>query len=227
MLRSVLVASLLGVVMLSAGCRSSSYANRGALFGGLTGAAAGAAIGDASGNAGPGAIIGSAVGLIAGSAIGEGIDDDMARSRAEVEAKMGRQMAGAVTPDDVIAMTHAGLSEDVIATHIRAHGVARTPEVNDLIYLRNQGVPDSVIKALQSTPSPQIAQASIPGGSQQVIVEHRYEPYYPPPPPFFFGYHRGGGRYCPPPRAHVGWGFSFGRLANSPSNGSMALAGPS
>jgi hypothetical protein len=211
MVRSVLVFALLFGAICAAGCRSPYYGDRGALFGGLTGAAAGAAIGDASGNAGAGAILGSAVGAITGAAIGDNIDADIARSRAEVEAKMGRQMAGAVTPDDVIAMTRAGLSEDVIATHIRAHGVARAPEVADLIYLRNQGVPDSAIKAMQSTPPPQIAQATYPGGPQPVIVEHHYDPYYPPPPPpVFFSYQRGP-RFGPPPRARVGWGFSFAR----------------
>lgn len=214
MLRCVFSFALLAGALLATGCRSPYYGDRGALFGGLTGAAAGAAIGDASGNAGAGAILGSAVGALTGATIGSNIDADIARSRAEVEAKMGRQMAGAVTPDDVIAMTRAGLSEDVIATHIRAHGVARPPEVNDLIYLRNQGVPDSAIKAMQSTPPPQIAQAAYPayaGGPRQVVVEHHYDPYYPPPPPpMFFSYHRGP-RVCHPPRAHVGWGFSFGR----------------
>ena len=115
---------------------------------------------------------------------------------------MGRQMSGAVSPDDVIAMTRAGLSESVMVTHIRANGVARPPQVNDLIYLRNQGVPDSVIQALQSTPAPQYIAAQ-PGPARQVVVEHRYEPYCAPPPVWF--------HYGRPHRAHVGWGFSFGR----------------
>jgi hypothetical protein len=197
-------------VLASAGCRSPYYADKGALFGGLAGAGVGAAIGDASGgNALPGAIIGSAVGAITGSVVGEGIDADIARNRAEVEARMGRQMQGAVTPEGVIAMTRAGLSESVIATHIRANGVARPLQVNDLIHLRNQGVPDSVIVTLQQTPPPMAAGTAVvaqpvPG---PVIVEHYYAP--PPPPPFFFHYGRG---WCPPrhcpPRRGVSWGVS-------------------
>ena len=81
----------------SAGCRSPYYADRGALFGGLTGAGVGALVGEANGNAGAGAVIGSAIGAVTGAAVGEGIDADLARSRAEIEARMGRQMQGAVT----------------------------------------------------------------------------------------------------------------------------------
>jgi hypothetical protein len=145
---------------LSIGCRSPYYSDRGALAGGLAGAGIGAALGDASGNAGPAALVGAAIGTITGNAIGEGIDADLARSRAEIEARMGRQMSGAVSNEDVVAMTQAGLSEDVIATHIRAHGVAHPPAVNDLIVLRNQGVSDRVIQALQQTPPPAAAQAA-------------------------------------------------------------------
>src|SRR5438105_7412873 len=95
------------------GCRSPYYADRGALFGGLTGAGVGALVGDATGHTAAGAAIGTAVGALAGAAVGDTIDADMARSQAEIQAKMGRQMQGAVTPQDVIAMTQAGLSDDV------------------------------------------------------------------------------------------------------------------
>jgi hypothetical protein len=187
------------------GCRSPYYGDRGALLGGLTGAAVGGAIGDNSGNALPGAIIGSAVGAITGGAIGDGIDADLARSRAEIEARMGRQMSGAVTTADVVAMTRAGLSEDVIATHIRANGVAQAPQVNDLIDLRNQGVSDFVIQAMQQAPPPPVAAAVYPAPvpAGPVIVEHHYSPWYHRPAPCFHFHHRGHR-----PRAHVG--FSFG-----------------
>ena len=56
----------------------------------------------------------------------------------------------ALTRQAAFAMTQAGLSEDVIATHIRAHGVAKPPSVNDLIVLRNQGVDPSAPGALRS-----------------------------------------------------------------------------
>src|SRR5690349_2215792 len=89
----------------NAGCHSMNYTDRGALFGGLTGAGVGALVGDASGNAGVGAVVGSALGAVTGAVVGDGIDADVARSKAEIEARLGRQMQGAVTPQDVIAMT--------------------------------------------------------------------------------------------------------------------------
>jgi hypothetical protein len=191
----------------AAGCRSPYYADRGALFGGLTGAGVGALVGEANGNAGAGAVIGSALGAVTGAAVGEGIDADLARSRAEIEARMGRQMQGAVSVPDVIAMTQAGLSDDVITTHIRASGVAQPLAVGDLIQLRNMGVRDAVINAMQQTP-PRGAQAVAtypvyPAG-REVIVEHHYPAYgpvwYGPPRPHFHYHHR--------PPGHVSWGVS-------------------
>jgi len=103
-------------------------------------------------------------------------------------------------------MTQAGLSEDVIATHIRAHGVARPPSVNDLIVLRNQGVSDRVIQSLQQTPPPAAA-AYAPAGyvvappPREVVVEHYYGPWYRYPPPHYHHHHR--------PHPGASWGFSF------------------
>lgn len=208
-IQRLIVPAAILVSLLALGCRSPYYADRGALAGGLAGAGIGAAIGDASGAAGPGAIIGAALGTITGNVIGEGIDADLARSKAEIEARMGRQMSGAVSNEDVIAMTQAGLSEDVIATHIRAHGVARPPAVNDLIILRNQGVSDRVIQALQQTPPPTATAVPVSyavGPPPRAVL---VEPYYCPPPPPHFYFHHGH-----PHRHHhhgsgVRWGFSF------------------
>jgi hypothetical protein len=197
---------LLVIVALGTGCRSPYYADRGALFGGLSGAGIGAAIGNASGNTGAGAVIGSALGTITGAAIGDSIDADLARSRAEIEAKMGRQLSGATTPEDVIAMTRAGLSEEVIVTHIRASGVSRPLGVNDLIYLRDQGVSDAVVRTMQQTPQPQIAASAyaVPVPRREVVVEHVYQPYCPPP----YWYHQHHHHHRPRHHGGVSWGIS-------------------
>jgi len=198
---------LLLAVAACTGCFSPYYADRGALFGGLTGAGVGALVGDAAGNAGAGAAIGTAVGALTGAAVGDKIDADLARSKAEIEARMGRQMAGAVTPQDVVAMTQAGLSDDVIATHIRANGMAQPLQVNDLINLRNMGVRDTVINAMQQTP-PRLAQAQPAAvypayaAPAPVVVAPYYPVFAPPPPPFGFHYHQHARR------GRVGWGVS-------------------
>jgi hypothetical protein len=214
MVRLLYLFAITWILSCALGCRSPYYSDRGALAGGLAGAGVGAAIGDASGNAGPGAIIGAALGTITGNAIGESIDADLARSKAEIEARMGRQMSGAVTSQDVIAMTQAGLSEDVIATHVRANGVVQPPGVNDLIFLRNNGVSDRVIQALQQAPPPaSVAQASYAApvaygpAPRTVVVEHYYAPPWarcaPCGPPVHWHHH--GHRQRP----GVRWGFSF------------------
>jgi outer membrane protein with glycine zipper len=192
-------------LLAAAGCRSPYYADRGALFGGLTGAGVGALVGDAAGNTGAGAVIGTAVGALAGTAIGENIDADVARSNAQVASQMGRQMQGAVTPQDVVAMTQAGLSDDVIATHIRANGMAQPLAAGDLINLRNMGVRDGVINVMQQTP-PRLAQAGqpvpvYPGYPPPVMVAPYYPVWGPPPPAAGFYYGRG-------PRGRAGWGVS-------------------
>jgi hypothetical protein len=203
----MLAAALFGIL----GCRSPYYADRGAVLGGLTGAGVGALVGDAAGNAGAGAAIGTAIGAITGTAIGENIDADMARSKAEIEARMGRQMQGAVTPQDVIAMTQAGLSDDVIATHVRANGMAQPLAANDLIQLRNMGVRDGVINIMQQTP-PRMAQSNQPlamypatypvAAAPVMVAPYGYPVYGPPPPPPIGFYYRQG------PRGRVGWGVS-------------------
>lgn len=219
-----LVVLSLGVTLSTAvtgGCQTPNYQRNGTVIGGLSGAGLGAAIGNKSGHALPGALIGTAVGAITGNAIGESIDQDRAQAQQQAYAAgVGTQAArGAVTPQDVIAMTRAGLSEDVIATHIRSNGVTQTLQVNDLIYLRNQGVPDSVLQAMQQAPTAQAryntaytAAIPPPPPPTPVVVEHVYPaPYCPPPYYYYRGhYHHHHGHHYHRPGG-VTWGFSFSR----------------
>ena len=190
------------------GCSTMNYAHRGALAGGLAGAGIGAAVGESGGDAVPGALIGGALGAVTGAVVGDGIDADRAR-QAQIEAAIGRQMAGAVTTEDAIAMTRAGLSDEVITAHIRVSGVAQRPQVNDLIHLRNQGVSDAVITALQTTGGPiptagPVAVVRGPPPPPPVIVEAvHYDPWcYGPPRWHGYHHHR---RHRP----GVTWGFHF------------------
>lgn len=184
------------------GCQTASYAERGAGLGALTGGLTGAAIGRHNGDTAVGALVGAAAGTLAGAAIGDSIDADAARSQAIIEERLGRQLAGAVSVDDTIAMSRAGLSDEVITTHIRANGIAKTPGVNDLITMRDAGVSDEVIKMMQSSPLPTARLAS-PAGPV-VIEEHHY--IAPPPPRFYHRHHHG----WPHHRHGVHWGVSFG-----------------
>lgn len=183
-------ASLACLACLLVGCRSPYYADRGALAGGLTGAGVGALVGAGSDNPVAGALIGGAVGTAAGAIVGDSIDQDIARNNAEIEAKMGQRLVGAATSQDVINMSHAGLSEEVIATHIQTNGLVARPSASELIVLKNQGVSDRVIQAMQTAP---LAGQRAAVGSAVVA-----QPVYAAPPPVVVQEHI----YWGPPHRH-------------------------
>ncbi len=192
------VVSAMVLVTALTGCRSPYYADQGALAGGLGGAGLGALVGSASGHAGAGAAIGAVAGTLTGAAIGSGMDDIEARNRAQIAAQMNRPVpASAVSIDDVVNMTRAGVNEELIASHVRTHGVNVVLNPQDLIYLQQQGVSPRVVQAMQQPPvHPVVYQQAAP----PVIVERVYDPYYGP------YYHHGYYNHCQP--HGVSWGVS-------------------
>ncbi|MGC3966338.1 MAG: glycine zipper domain-containing protein [Pirellulales bacterium] len=191
-----------------AGCASPYHADRGALLGGLGGAGAGALIGNATGDTAAGALIGAGLGTVAGAAIGSGLDEVEARNRAQIEQQLGRQLAtGGVTPADVVAMSRSGIDPELIMNHVRANGMAKKLDANDLIMLQQEGVAKPVITTMQTVGPPQQAEAAQPAPAgyyaapQPVMVQ---EYYYPPPPPRFYR-----PWYGPPPA--MGFGFSYSK----------------
>ena len=194
--------SLLFLVCLAGGfgCNSPYRSDQGALLGGLGGAGVGALVGNAVGNTGAGAAIGAGVGALSGAAIGGSLDDIEARNRAEIAARLGQPApTGAVTIDDVVRMTRAGVQEDVIVTHVQNHGAAAPLRASDLIILQQQGVSPRVVQAMQAPPP-----ATYAPGPQPVVMPGPYYPppyYYGPPPPYGYYY----GRYRRP-----GWGVAVG-----------------
>jgi hypothetical protein len=96
----------------------------------------------------------------------------------------------------VIAMTRAGVNEELIVNHVRAHGMAAPLQSGDLIILQQQGVSPRVVAAMQVPPqAPVVYQGAAPvvyqPAPQPVIVEeywgprggyyYRYPPYRPAP----------------------------------------------
>lgn len=191
------VALALCTLLAPTGCSSPYHADRGALFGGLGGAGLGAIVGNQFGHTGAGAAIGAAAGALTGAAVGGSLDDIEARNRAMIASQLGRQVPpGAVTTDDVIVMSQAGISQELIINHIRANGVAAPLQTSDLIALQQQGVSTPVISAMQTAPPPGpvvVAQQPV----QTVVYE---EPYFVAPYPVPY-------RHCYHPR-QVGWGIS-------------------
>jgi hypothetical protein len=201
---------LVGLLLVwsTGGCQSPYRADQGALFGGLLGAGTGAIVGDAlGGKAGPGAAIGAGLGAITGAAVGSELDEIEAQNRAMIEQQLGRQLAaGAVRLDDVVAMTQAGVNDELIINHVRAHGMAAPLQTSDLIFLQQQGVSTRVIKAMQEPPRPAATPVVVREAPPPPVVIHEYG-YGPPlwgPPPYPSYYYW---RYRPRPR--VSWGMSF------------------
>jgi hypothetical protein len=182
---------LLGLTAMTVGCASpySPYyhTDEGAVAGGLVGAGTGAIVGHALGNTGAGALVGAGVGVLGGAAIGSSIDESEARNRAIIAARLGRQLAaGAVSPEDVVAMSRAGVNEEVIVNQIRAHGVSRPLVAGDLIGLQQQGVTPRVIEVMQQSlaaqPPPVVYQPYDPYAYPGYYYYRPY-PYYDYPPP--------------------------------------------
>jgi hypothetical protein len=172
----------------------------------LGGAGVGALIGNSVGKTGAGAAIGAGVGALSGALVGNSLDEMEARNRALIEAKLQRPVsANPVTMDDVVAMTRAGVADEVIVNHVRIHGVAHPLGSNDLIMLQQQGVSPSVVRAMQEPPVPRRETVVVEQSPPPVVIrEYPYRPYYYDPywHPWGGYYYRGWG-----PRPGVGVGF--------------------
>ena len=149
------------------------------LLGGLAGAGIGAAIGEDGGDAVPGALIGGAIGALGGAAVGGAMDNEEARRNYYLQAQQNqlqqRQMASVVTTNDVISLSQAGLSDDVIITHIRGRGIATPLSASDCIVLKQQGVSDRVINYMQTLPQPT---TTVVRPAPVVVHEYVYPRYY-------------------------------------------------
>src|SRR5689334_19437049 len=119
MTRTTMLVPLIAALSLAAaGCQSASNADQGALFGGATGGVLGGIIGHQFHSTAAGAVIGAGAGALTGAVVGNKIDESEARNRALIEQRLGHAVSpGAVSIEDVIAMTRAGVSEPVIVTH--------------------------------------------------------------------------------------------------------------
>jgi len=203
-----LVRFVFPLIAVVSGCASPYYQDRGTLVGGAAGAGVGALVGEASGHPGVGALVGAGVGAVTGNVVGAGMDDVAARNRAEIAARMGQAVPpGAVSTNDVIAMTRSGVDDELIVNHIRTSGMAQPLQAGELIALQQQGVSKQVIQAMQMPVAPA-------GGPPMMAQAPYYGPpaygpypgyYYPPPYAYPYPYP------YPPPYAYprVGFGFSF------------------
>jgi hypothetical protein len=102
------------------------------------------------------------------------------------------------------------LGDDVIVQHLRNHGVASPPAAHDLIVLKQQGVSDAVLRALQDAGQPEILPPTPVPAPAPLVVEEYYlpRPYpvvvYPRPVPPWHGPHR----LVRHPSPRLRWGIS-------------------
>jgi hypothetical protein len=161
----------------------------GALVGGGLGAVTGAIIGGRK-HGGQDALIGAGVGAITGGLLGNAKDKADQRQVAvgsAVAANANAQLAAqAVTNYDVVEMTRAGLSEDLIVSTIQSRGSRLDLSPNGLIALKQAGVSDRVVLAAQSRVAyaPAIAQPINP--QPAVIVAQPPVMYVQPAPAIRF-----------------------------------------
>ncbi len=182
----------LAISLATTGCMSPYRSDQGALVGGVGGAGLGALVGEAVHHPLAGAAIGTGVGALSGAAVGGSLDQIEARNRAEIAARLGRPAPGAVTVQDVIAMTRAGVPESSILTHIQVNGVAAPLQAGDLIVLQQQGISPNVVQAMQTRGAASPI-AGPPLYQPAPVYMAPYAPVYAPPPPYGF-YYGGWGR---------------------------------
>jgi hypothetical protein len=124
----------------------------GTFLGGALGAVTGAVVGGKK-NRGEGALIGAGVGAVTGNLLGRSkdrADEQRAAYGAARVGQMNQQVAAqAVSNYDLLEMTRAGVSEDVIISTMRSRGARLDLSPNSLIALKQSGVSDRVVLAAQ------------------------------------------------------------------------------
>lgn len=121
--------------------------------GALAGAATGAIIGGMGHHPGPAGVAGVAVGAVVGSIIGSGIDQAQeARLRAQAPQTMRRvEESQPLTIGDIVALTKAGVGDDLIIKQIRLSRTIFRLKSGEIIELRDAGVSEPVVDCMLDT----------------------------------------------------------------------------
>ncbi len=167
----------------------------GTVAGGALGAVTGAIVGGKS-NRGEGALIGAGIGAITGNLLGQSqdrADERQAATGAAIAARANQQAAAqAVTNYDLVGMTRAGVSDDLIISTIRTRGAQLDLSPQALISLKQSGVSDRVVLAAQQmgngipyAPQPTTILTEVPPPTTVFVTPapyyrpYYYRPYYP------------------------------------------------
>jgi uncharacterized protein YcfJ len=138
----------LGLVALGAGCQSAkTRAVEGAVIGGVLGATAGGIIGHQSGHGGEGAGIGAAAGAVTGAIVGSQIKKPGQASGTQYPTQGTNPNQMSI--QQIVDMSKQGINENVIIDKIRLTNSRFNLTANDIDYLKQQGVSQKVIDAMQ------------------------------------------------------------------------------
>lgn len=130
------------LLFLNLSCETTkSKAVEGGVIGGALGAVAGGIIGHQSGHGVGGAVIGGATGAAAGAIIGSQIEKKPAQETAAA--------SGQVSVQQIVDLSKQGVSEGIIIDKIRATNSKFTLTEADVKYLKQEGVGQKVIDAMQ------------------------------------------------------------------------------
>jgi hypothetical protein len=150
----------------------------GTVTGGAVGAVAGAMIAGKKDRE-EGALIGAGIGALTGNMMGRAkdrADHRRAAMGAAMTAHANQEAAArAVTDYDLIRMTRAGVSDDVIISTIRARGARLDMSPESIISLKENGVSDDVLLAAQEM---NIGPAYVQGPPPHGWRPHHHRPRY-------------------------------------------------
>jgi hypothetical protein len=169
---------LCGLLLLPTTSGCNSAAGTGAAAGGLLGAGIGGLVGRSPGAALVGGALGAGAGLATGAVVDAAHDKKVARDSARAA------VANSVSLEDVAKMTQANVSDEIIIDKIRQTNVAYSLTGDQLVWLKQQGVSDRVVRAMQTNGYGTPVRYAAP---PPVVVYERPVYVAPPPPPVAVG----------------------------------------
>lgn len=142
---SILCLGLL--VVTNSGCQTTqdNKTVEGAVVGGLVGATAGGIIGHQSHHGLEGAGIGAAVGALTGAVVGSQMKKHPQQAASGTSTANPSQMS----MQQVVDLSKQGVHEDVIVDKIRLTNSRFTLSADEITYLKQQGVSEKIINAMQ------------------------------------------------------------------------------
>ena len=162
------------------GCSGMNNTESGALGGGLIGAALGTVVGAAARNPLAGAAIGGAAGAGIGALAGNAED----KRDNQIKQAQAAYQASQMTLTDVVKMAQEHVPDEMIIDQMNRTYTSFNINADQIIFLRQQGVSDRVIQAMQFRRPPPPGYV-YRGGPNVVYVEQ--------PPPVGVGLVIGGG----------------------------------